>query len=279
MAEPPANVRLSLAATAENVVLVREMLAGVADGVGLDEPHLNDIQTAVTEACNNAVLHAYGGEQGPLDVEVRLRKGTLAVGVLDRGVGMSAREDVEEGEGEGIGLHVIRTLARTVEFDLPYGGGTLARMEFDAPKATLLEPDHSGLDAYTLKLSESPSTTTVSITPIALARTVLPRLVSALATRAHFTTDRISDVQLLADALVAHAKSALSCDRLDVGVDVGTRALELNVAPMSLGSAQILLRESEFDGLGGIIEKLTDRRGVNTVGKYETLTLHMTDPR
>ncbi len=59
MVEPAANVRLNLAATAENVVLVREMLAGVADGVGLDPTHLHDIQTAVTEACNNVVLHAY----------------------------------------------------------------------------------------------------------------------------------------------------------------------------------------------------------------------------
>ncbi len=46
MVEPAANVRLSLAATAENVVLVREMLAGVADGVGLDPTHLHDIHTA-----------------------------------------------------------------------------------------------------------------------------------------------------------------------------------------------------------------------------------------
>ena len=96
-------------------------------------------------------------------------------------------------------------------------------MEFDAPQATSLEPDHHGFDTQTLKLSESPSTTTVSIAPIALARTVLPRLVSALAARAHFSIDRISDVQLLADALVAHAHAAMNGDRLDVDVDVEPR--------------------------------------------------------
>lgn len=274
----PPNVRLTLAATAENVVLVREMLAGVAERVGLSASHLADIQTAVTEACNNVVLHAYGGERGALYVEVRLREGTFAVRVLDRGIGMRARASAEE-EGGGIGLHVIRTLARNAKFDLPYGGGTLVCMEFEAPQATSLEPDRYGLHHPTLKLSESPSTTTVSIAPIALARTVLPRLVSVLAARAHFTTDRISDVQLLADALVAHARSVLSCDRLDIGVEVAPRALELHVAPLDPNRAQRLLSESELDGLGKIIEKLADRRGVTPAGKYETLTLGVLDRR
>lgn len=279
MAESPANVRLSLAATAENVVLVREMLAGIADGVGLDATHLNDIQTAVTEACNNVVLHAYDGEQGPLEVEVRVRERTFAIRVLDHGIGIGTRADTQEQEGDGIGLHVIRTLARTVDLDLPYGGGVMVCMEFDAPHATPLAPDRDDLRAHILELDGAPSVTKVSIAPVALARTVLPRFVSALAARSHFTTDRISDVQLLADALVAHAGSALSCDRLDVSVDVQPRALELCIAPLSIGRAQRLISESELDGLGKIIEKLADRSEVNTVGGYEALTLHVADRR
>ena len=54
----------------ENVLLVREMLTGVAETVDLDGSDLNDIRTAVTEACNNVVLHAYQGDEGPLEVEV-----------------------------------------------------------------------------------------------------------------------------------------------------------------------------------------------------------------
>ncbi len=210
-------------------------------------------------------------------MEVRLHERTIVVRVSDRGNGMNAQEDAEV--GGGIGLHVIRTLARTVEFDMPYGGGTMVCMEFDAPQATSLEPDHPGLDRQTLKLSESPSTTTVSIAPIALARTVLPRLVSALAARAHFSTDRISDVQLLADALVAHAHAAMNGDRLDVDVEVEPRALELHVAPIVAGRAHMLVHESELDGFGTVIEKLSDHRQVTTVGEHETLTLHMTDLR
>jgi serine/threonine-protein kinase RsbW len=267
---------LSLAATAENVVLVREMLAGVATGIGLDATHSNDVQTAVTEACNNVVLHAYEDDQGPLDVEVRLLDQALAVEVRDHGIGIHSREDTDD---EGIGLHVIRTLAHAVELGPPSGRGARVRMEFEAPGATPLEPDPEGFRAQMLKLGESPSTTTVSIAPISLARTVLPRLVSALAARAHFTTDRISDVQLLADALVAHAHAAMRGDRLDIDVDVEPRALELHVAPLAAGRAHMLVGESELDGLGRIIEKLSDHRSVSTAGGQETLTLHVKDRR
>jgi hypothetical protein len=142
-----------------------------------------------------------------------------------------------------------------------------------------LEPCTDGRALATLALSQTPSTARVSMAPPALARTVLPRLVSALAARAHFSTDRISDAQLLADALAAHAGEALSGDQLSVGVNVGPREIELHIAPLTCGRAQRLLEESELEGLGRVIEKLTDRRHVATIGPFETLTLGLLDSR
>ena len=63
------NVRLQLSNRPENVSLVRAVLAGVAEAVDLDPEQLDEIRTAVTEACNNAVLHAYAGGEGPLEVD------------------------------------------------------------------------------------------------------------------------------------------------------------------------------------------------------------------
>jgi hypothetical protein len=223
------------------------------------------------------VLHAYGGEQGPLGVEVRLREREFEVRVLDGGIGMSARECRKE-ESEGIGLHVIRTLARTVEFDEPRSGGATVSMAFDAPGVVPLEPGRDVCD-QPLKLAGSPSAAAVSIAPTELARTILPRLASALAARAHFTTDRISDVQLLADTLAARAPAALCGDRLDVEVEAEPRALELRLGPLDTGRARVLAGEPELDGVGRIIEKLTDRSEISTVGEYQALTLHLTDPR
>jgi serine/threonine-protein kinase RsbW len=276
MAEPAPNVRLSLPGTPENVVLVREMLSGVAETTGVVDGCLNDIRTAVTEACNNVVLHAYEGEQGPLEVELGTVEDAVWVLVRDRGRGTF---EPSPASAEGIGLHVIDTLADHVEFNHPVGGGTEVRMEFATPGVSVLDllPREPGLPLLTL--AGSPEATTVSIAPIGLARTVLPRLVSALAARAHFSTDRISDAQLLADALVAHARGALSGEHLSIGLKVEPRDLELCIAPLSIGCAQALIGNSGLEGLGQVIEKLTDRQGVATAGHYETLTLGLVDRR
>lgn len=278
MAEPPPNVRLNLISTPENVVLVREILSGVAEATGLDDGALNDIRTAVTEACNNVVLHAYFDGQGPLEVELCIAEDSIWVFVRDRGRGIEARLESLGAAADGIGLHVIRTLADKAEFKDVAGGGTEVQMEFLTPRIGVLEPlpDDSGLP---LALAGSPHATMVSIAPISLARTVLPRLVSALAARAHFSTDRISDAQLLTDALVAHAQEAMSGDHLSIGVNVEPRDLELHIAPLDIGRARGLIHDSQIDGLGRVIEKLADRHDVATAGPYETLTLGLIDRR
>ena len=279
MAELSPNVRLNLPSTPENVVLVREMLSGVAEATRVDDGCLNDIRTAVTEACNNVVLHAYEGEQGPLEVELCIVEDAVGVLVRDQGRGINLERDSPLTTADGIGLHVIDTLADKVELRDVAGGGTQVHMKFATPGIGLLEPLPRGPGLPLRAMAGSPRATTVSIAPISLARTVLPRLVSALAARAHFSTDRISDVQLLADALVAHARDALSGDHLSIGVHVERRDLELRIAPLGAGRAQSLIGDSRLDGLGRVIEKLTDRHGVVTEGPYETLTLGLIDRR
>jgi serine/threonine-protein kinase RsbW len=280
MAEPPPNVRLNLLSTPENVVLVREMLTGVAETILLEGSHLNDIRTAVTEACNNVVLHAYEGKPGPLDVELNTSNNAVQVLVRDHGGGIDAKSARQDLTSVGIGLHVIGTLTRTVEFKDVTGGGTEVRMEFATPRITALgPPTEHDLDLSTLAFVGAPSTTTVSIAPFGLARTVLPRIVIALAARAHFSTDRISDAQLLADALVAHAQGAINGEHLRIAISVKPRDLELRIGPLGPGRAQGLIGDSEVDGLGKLIEKLADRHRVAAAGPYETLTLGLNDPR
>lgn len=287
------NVRLQLLNTPENVVLVREMLTGAAEALQIEQSDLNDIRTAVTEACNNVVLHAYRGAPGPMEVDVHVTSATVTVIVRDGGSGFGDRREDEHDLGgdiegsfdvnaetdlpsAGIGLHVIETLAHGVEFEQPASGGTEVRMRFSLP-VEAFEPctDERGL--ATLALSETPATAMFSIAPLSLARTILPRLLSVLAARAHFSTDRISDAQLLADALAAYAAPALSGDQLSVGVNVGPREIELHIAPLTSGAAQHLLEDSEVDRLGSIIEKLTDRRDIAAIGPFETLTLGLLD--
>ena len=276
---PPPNIRLDLSNRPENVVLVRETIAGVADAIGVDAADLDDIRTAVTEACNNVVLHAYGGDEGALEVEIYAEPASCGVLVRDRGIGLEPPVNRDQWI-VGIGLPVIEALAEHVEFEETPGGGTEVRMRFATPGVRTLassreQPRHLGEDEI-----GSGSTTTVTIAPVdPLARSVLPRLLGVLAARANFSTDRISDAHIVADALSAHATGATTADHLTVTVTIEPRSLELRLGPLDSGRAKELISSADGDGIGHVLERLSDRVGVEVEGSHELLDLQLTDRR
>jgi anti-sigma regulatory factor (Ser/Thr protein kinase) len=278
-AGPPPNVRLDISNRSENVLLVREMLTGVAELIELDTSDLYDIRTAVTEACNNVVLHAYDGGEGPLEVELRASQASVEVIVRDYGVGIKPRIRSAEETALGIGLPLIQALVHSVEFsDASEKGGTEVRMNFLAPSKRALEhaaEDDGGLPRVSHE--ELGEATALSVAPPGLARSVLPRILSVLGARANFSTDRISDVQLVADALAAHDPSSLGASRLSLRISVQPHSLELFVGPLGAGRAERLILDSEVHGLGAVIEKLIDGRHVAAVGSAEMLALQLND--
>ena len=232
------NIRLSLPSRAENVVLVRQVLTGLGEGVGLSAADLSDIGTAVTEACNNVVLHAYGEGVGPLELEASVSAGRVAVTVRDRGDDPGAGGPSTAGEHRGVGVTVIRALTERVKFRRTEGGMEV-QMEF---AATGTRPPAQPVGRAATARQTSPpyddtardggTAVAIAIAPAALARTVLPRVLSAMAGRAHFTTDRLNDVQLVADALSARAGELPGAGRLEVGVRVKPHELELQIGPL-----------------------------------------------
>ncbi len=126
------NVRLRLTNRPENVLLVRQALSGLAEAVGLDAVALNDVSTAVTEASNNVVLHAYDGDEGPLEVELSIVEGGVDAVVRDHGVGIRPGVKAAEELSGGIGLPVIQALSESVEFRDLSTGGTEVAMHFEA---------------------------------------------------------------------------------------------------------------------------------------------------
>jgi serine/threonine-protein kinase RsbW len=276
------NVRLNVSNRPENVVLVRQMLAGLAEAVDLDANDLNDISTAVTEACNNVVLHAYGDEEGPLEIEVYASPSAIEVVVRDHGTGILPRTTRAD-ETAGIGLSVIQALTQRVEFRGTSDSGTEVQMAFATPGAHLLEP-FSGeeTDLPTTVEAELDTAMEIAIAPAPLARTILPRLLSALAARAHFRTDRIADMELVADALTAQVPGSIRGSHLSIGISFEPHDLELRIAPLHAGSADQLMLDSAVDGIAPVISKLTDHHRVATVGPSsdaEMLALRLLDPR
>ncbi len=275
-----AHVVLNLSNKAENVLLVRQVLAGLAETIGLDALELNDISTAVSEACNNVVIHAYAGAEGPLEVEVFAADEPLEVIVRDHGEGITPHErDPEETVG-GIGLPVIRALSDSVTFRDLDGGGTEVRMAFVTAKASALphiQSNNTGAQAPAQQAP--PDTTTVTVGPAPLAQAVLPRILCALAARVHFSTDRISDTQLLADALVTRADASNNDGRMTVAINVAPRDLQLRVGPLPQGFAEELLASATIDPIGSVLTQLTDGHEISSQGPSELLALRLSARR
>ena len=114
------EVRLTIPARAEYVLLGRLALSGVTRMRPLDDETMNDLKLAVTEACTNSVRHAYagnGGNGGTVDIVYELHDDRLVVEVSDDGGGFDPNELVEAGEltEGGLGIAIIRALVDEFE--------------------------------------------------------------------------------------------------------------------------------------------------------------------
>lgn len=129
------TVWLRFPAKAEYLILTRLALAGIAQTTRIDEDVLADLKLAVTEACGNAVRHAYARDDGVVRVVFDVTDAEITIRVEDDGAGLPEAppeaewpsfEDLEDG---GMGLAIIRAV--TDELDVERGDdgrGTVLRM-------------------------------------------------------------------------------------------------------------------------------------------------------
>jgi serine/threonine-protein kinase RsbW len=248
---------MELASRPENLLLVREMLAGLAEGVELDGNDLHDIRTAVTEACNNVVRHAYGGGDGALEVEVCVAAAAIDVVVRDHGSGIRPQIRPFQDGRSGLGIPLIQALADRVQYTGALGKGTEVTMTFATPGIRGLHTSReNGRVADAIAFTERASTTSLTLVPARLARTVLARLLSALGARAHFSTERISDSRLLAGALAACAPTPDGEDRLSVAIAVRPRDLRLRVGPLRADRARDVIGDAALGGVNPVLEQM-----------------------
>ena len=122
------DIRLTLPARPENVVLVRHVVGALAEALRMPASMVDDVKLAVTEACTNVVRHAYAGSEGPLDVHVEpADDDALTVVVSDHGRGMAPRPG---GEGAGLGLPLIAALTDRFEIEHADDHGSRVSMHF-----------------------------------------------------------------------------------------------------------------------------------------------------
>ena len=123
MNQPFDYIEMKIPAKAEFVGVIRLTLSGIASRMGFSYDEIEDLKIATSEACTNAVQHAYQrNEQGEVVIGFGLYKNRLEVMVADNGQSFnfqSARQgigpydqndSVEFLREGGLGLYLIETL-------------------------------------------------------------------------------------------------------------------------------------------------------------------------
>ncbi|TMV45159.1 anti-sigma B factor RsbW [Paenibacillus mesophilus] len=119
------TVTLRVPALAEYVDLVRLTLYGIASKLGFLYEEIEDMKVAVSEACNNAVLHAYD-QPGMMEIRFLIMDGALSIIVKDEGKSFVPAPDagstpslhgktLGEIEAGGLGLYLMQALMDEVE--------------------------------------------------------------------------------------------------------------------------------------------------------------------
>jgi anti-sigma regulatory factor (Ser/Thr protein kinase) len=245
------GLTLTVAAMPESLAVVRQALAGFAEGMGFDEDAIASLKTIVTEACMNAIVHAYpNDDSGPIDVAAYPRPDGLEVTVSDHGEGFQPRPADPDEPSMRIGLPLIAALSDGFEIRGGPGDGTELRMRLN------FEPTNGTVE------DTGPARETVgtvlTIPPGEQARPVLSRVIGALATRLDFSIDQLSDTVLLGDAVVAHDASDFLNRMVGIELLDGDGRLDFRIGPLVEGGSERILESLEIPGVGSLRQLATD---------------------
>src|SRR5437588_7563585 len=252
----PPTVNLRLESSPETLTLVRGMLGGVAELIQLDPELLDDLKTAVSEACNNVVMHAYEGASGPLCICILTEPDGLVVIVRDEGRGIPAIAPSDD-RLQGVGIPIMRALAQQTAFRPLPEGGTEVWMQFPGQRdGQVLYQARAEVAAEDGWSAKQTGDAVVSLSPVGMLGGVLGRLARALAARARFSLDRFSDVYLVTDALSEYASNAAITSRVSFCIVTDTRRLEVTLGPFRADAGRG--PADEDDDLAAALRLLSD---------------------
>ncbi|UII56222.1 anti-sigma B factor RsbW [Cytobacillus spongiae] len=123
MNQPFDYIEMKIPAKPEYVGVIRLTISGIASRMGFSYDEIEDLKVATSEACTNAVQHAYQvDEKGEVVLGFGLYKDKIEVMVADNGQSFDfeetrkavkphdRNEDVEFLREGGLGLYLIETL-------------------------------------------------------------------------------------------------------------------------------------------------------------------------
>ena len=247
------DLRLRLPAERESLPVVRQALRSLGEAVDADVESLEDTELAVTEACANAIEHAYGDGPGTLEVSLVPQSNSMLVTVSDRGSGMPSPLDQARG---GFGLPMIEGIASEFEIRPGPESGTDLAMTFDMGAQPLSLNGHKRDDA-------------------APAERIARRIVAVIAAQTDMPSDRLVESLLVVELAARHSRHYLAGELIELSLDRLERGFELRLGPLVAGGALALVRESELPVVGSVIERLSDGLAVERAPEGERLNLRI----
>lgn len=242
----PPDLRLVLPARAENVLVVRQAVAGLGEALGLSRGRIADLKTVVTEAANNVVIHAYPeDEPGPLEVTASPGDEVVEVVVRDYGHGFEPKPNPTGDASLGLGLPLIASLSDSFEISGGSGEGTRTTVRFTYAARERIDNGEGPPEQIAEELE-------MAITPGAMVKPVLARVIGALAARAEFSVERLSDTVLLGDAVSSSRAGDFYEGLLGVSIKDGDGTLDVRVGPLVEGAGERLMADMEVPGAGSL---------------------------
>jgi serine/threonine-protein kinase RsbW len=278
------RVRLELTSRPEAARLVRGMSTAAGEALGFNPELLSDVNTAVSEACNNVIQHAYGDEPGPFSVDLAVIADGLEVQVRDYGCGI--RVTAPEQDGLKVGLALMSAVADRAEFISVPDGGTEVRLCFraagsaGAASATASRRASDPPLVWHARLpGDLAGDVVLTVSPVELLAPVLGRIGRALAPSAGFSLDRCADVYLVTDALGAHAERAAESTSISVALGAHDQLLEFALSPLRTGTSRRLQSAEAGHRRPEPLASLTDELNVTDFDGHELLRVAMHDHR
>jgi serine/threonine-protein kinase RsbW len=269
-------VRLNLNALPDSAAIVRAALAGLAEHASLDAALLDDLKTAISEACNNAVEHAYGENPGALAVSVAIDRESVDATVRDWGHGFG-QLDVQA-DRLHMGLAVINALADRAEFVSAPDGGTEVRMSF--PLAGLaLRPARAKrlIDDKEVERSRHAMSgdLVVLVSPVDLIAPVLARAARPFVARTGLGPERIFEVQTIIGAIATEVARSAGRSWIMASLHGHREGVRYLIGPLRPGLARRLWELASLGGSGRSLAALADDVFVERVGDQELLGLQI----
>lgn len=131
----------------DSLAAISDFVGRAAEAAGLDERAVYAVQLAVDEASTNVIEHAYGGEgRGEIEITCSINTDGLTVALRDhaprfdpeRVPSPNLHDSLEERNGRGLGLYLVRQLMDEVRFDFAFDAGntlTMVKRKKAAPRS------------------------------------------------------------------------------------------------------------------------------------------------